>query len=229
MKNILILDTETALNIEQPLIYDLGFVALVNGKVVKENYLIKEVFDTYALMKSAYYVKKRPKYYALRNNGKIQPITFQKAIRLLIKFIRDNKIEVISAYNVAFDIRAIENTLRILDTELYEKGTFQKLIKQKNKKILCLWNLACDNILNTDEFRKFADNHNMKTPKGNYQTNAEVAYAFITNQPEFKEEHLALSDSEIELAIFLKVLELENPKIEFGKKGNCWRKVQVKT
>lgn len=229
MKNIMILDTETALSLEHPLVYDLGFIALVNGQVVRENYLIKEVFDTYSIMKSAYYVKKRPKYYKLRNDGMITPITFQKAIRNLIKFIKKNKIEVISAYNVSFDLRALENTLRILDSDLYEKGTFQKLVKQKNKKILCLWNLACDNLLNTDEFRQFADTHNMKTQKGNYQTNAEVAYAFITNQPEFKEEHLALSDSEIELAILQKVLEMENPKIEFGKKWNCWRKVQVKT
>lgn len=225
----MILDTETALSLEHPLIYDLGFIALVNGQVVRENYLIKEVFDTYSIMKSAYYVKKRPKYYKLRNDGLITPITFQKAIRNLIKFIKKNKIEVISAYNVSFDLRALENTLRILDSELYEKKTFQKLIKQKNKKILCLWNLACDNLLNTDEFRQFADTHNMKTEKGNYQTNAEVAYAFITNQPNFEEEHLALSDSEIELAILQKVLEMKNPKIEFGKKGSCWRKVQVKT
>ena len=228
MKNILILDTETTLGLDFPLVYDLGLIAIVGDKVIKENYLIKEVFDTYSLMRSAYYKEKRPKYETLRNENKIEPISFQKVIRKVIKFIRENKIDTISAYNVAFDIRALENTLRLLDSDLYEKGTFQKLLEQKNKKILCLWNLACDNLLNTDDYRQFADLHNFISPKGNYRTNAEVTYAYITNQPNFEEEHLALSDSEIEYAILTKVLELENPKIEFGKKGSCWRKVQVK-
>lgn len=228
MKNILILDTETTLDIKSPLIYDLAFIALVNGVVIKENYLIKEVFNTIPLMDTAYYKNKRPKYFKLKRDNKIEPISFQKAIRKLMKFIKKNRIEIIGAYNIAFDIRAINNTCRILDSELFEKNTFNKLIEQKNKKVLCLWHLACCNLLNTDDYRNFAEQHQFKSTKGNFETNAEVAYAFIKNQPKFIEDHLALSDCEIEMEIYEHIMKLEKPKIEFGKKYGSWRKVQVK-
>lgn len=226
MKNTLILDTETTLDIKSPLVYDLGFIGVINGKVEKFNFLIKEVFDTQPLMESAYYKEKKPKYWALRKSNKIETTSFQKAFKFMIDYIRKNKIETISAYNIAFDIRAINNTLRLLDSATFEKDVWNKLLAQKNKKVLCIWNLSCDNLLNTKEYKEFADNHNFKSPKGNYLTNAEVAYSYITQNPKFKEKHMALSDSEIELEILQQIMQMENPKVEYGKKYGSWRKVQ---
>lgn len=226
LKNTLILDTETTLDIKSPLVYDLGFIGVVNGKVEKFNFLIKEVFDTKPLMDTAYYKEKRPKYWALRKTKRIEVVSFQKAFKFMIDYIRKNKIETISAYNIAFDIRAINNTLRLLDNNTFEKGVWNKLLEQKNKKVLCIWDLSCNNLLNTQEYKLFADTHKFKSEKGNYLTNAEVAYAYIKNEPKFKEKHMALSDSEIELEILKKIMEMPNPKIDYGKKYGSWRKVQ---
>jgi hypothetical protein len=49
--------------------------------------------------------------------------------------------------------------------------------------------------------------HQLYTESGNYSTTAEDVYRFILQDEEFVEEHTALADSEIELAILCNCVE----------------------
>ena len=48
---------------------------------------------------------------------------------------------------------------------------------------------------------EFCEEHNFLTKNGRPQATAESIYAFITNNPDYKEEHTALEDVEIETEI----------------------------
>jgi hypothetical protein len=229
--NILVFDTETTLGLYTPLIYDFGYKIITpKGEVLKEvSTLIGEVFDTRILMNSAYYVDKTKEYQRMYENGEISKTSFVKAFDTFVKDIRKYKVEMICAYNIAFDIRALNNTLKILDNRTFESKRLEKLINQKNKKLLCIWNLACETLLDTDEYREFAETHELKTEKGNFKTSAETAYAYLKNLPQFVEKHMALSDVEIEIEILLHILQNYNGNVTYGLHYGSWRKVQVKT
>lgn len=228
MKNILVLDTETTLGFGSPLIYDFGYRIIDReGTVIKEvSVLISEVFDTKALMNSAYYQEKVPMYQKMYEKGEIGKTTFVKAFKQFVSDVRKHKVEIISAYNIAFDMKALNNTLRMLDSTSYDNQVLEKLVAQKNKKVLCIWNLACETILDTDEYRTYADLHDFKSEKGNYKTSAEVAYSYIKKLPDFVEKHTALADVEIEIEILLTILNHYKGNLTYGLHYGSWKKVQ---
>lgn len=230
MKNILILDTETTLGFGSPLIYDFGYqiVSPLGIVLVKRSALVLEVFDTKDLMDKAYYSDKYESYCKLFENGLIEKLSFRKIMKRFVSDCRKHKVEIIGAYNLAFDMRAINKSLFILDNASYESKYLEKFFAQKNKKLLCIWNLSCETILNTDEYRKFADENKLVSKSGNYQTSAEVAYQYIKNMPEFVEKHMAIEDVEIETEILLHILQNYNGIITYGLHYGSWRKAQKK-
>ena len=231
MKNIVVLDTETTCGFATPLIYDFGYV-IINPKgevLLTKHFLIKEIFDTKELMDKAYYSTKVKDYRQMFADGLIQKESFKNSIKQFVADCKKHKVSVISAYNIAFDMRALNQTLRVLFNENYENGWLSKFFSQKNKKLLCIYNLACETILNTDEYREFATQNEMVSSKGNYKTNAECAYAYLTNNPQFEEKHTALEDVKIEIEILLKILSEYRGNIEYGLHYGSWRKVQVKS
>jgi hypothetical protein len=68
--------------------------------------------------------------------------------------------------------------------------------------------MANTNITQTEEYQEFCKaNGRMtkhKTPR--CRENAETLYAFLTGNPDYVEQHTALADCEIELAILLAAL-----------------------
>lgn len=230
MKNILILDTETTPNFYSPYIYDFGYqiVSPVGIVLIKRNWLISEIFESKTLMEKAHYSKKVKDYLLKLEKGEIEKITFKKAIKQFVADSKKFKVEIISAYNLAFDMKALNSTLKITYYEAFETQWLEKFLHQKNKKLLCIWNLACETILDTDEYREFAEKNEMVSDKGNYQTNAEVSYKYITNNLNFVESHTALSDVEIETDILIHILENYKGNITYGLQYASWRKVQKK-
>ena len=117
--------------------------------------------------------------------------------------------------------------MQLCYSEGQEKQILEKLINQKNKKLLCIWNLACDTFLDTDEYREFAETHSFKSEIGNYKTSAECAYAYLTDNPQFEEEHTALSDTNIEIDILLHVFKNYVGNYTYGLHYGSWKKVQI--
>lgn len=230
MKNILVLDTETTGDFKQPLIYDFGY-KIVNPKgqvLFTKNSLVREVFENKFIMDKAYYSKKVKTYEKMLLNHEIELQPFHVIIREFITMARKYKVEIISAYNLAFDITALNGTMRMCYSKGHDEQILEKLINQKNKKLLCIWNLACETILDTDEYREFATKNEKISDKGNFLTNAEVTYQYMKNDIDFKEEHTALSDVNIEIEILLHILENYSGNLTFGLHYGSWKKVQPK-
>jgi hypothetical protein len=122
---------------------------------------------------------------------------------------------------LAFDYKAINYT-----NQFFNNGD-EKLMKLIDKKtLLCIWNLACDTILDTEDYKEYATMKNFISEKGNYLTNAESCYAYLTQNEDFQEEHTALADVEIEVEILKYIVENCKSKVKYGLAYGCWKKVQ---
>lgn len=227
-KNILVFDTETTGQLGNPLIYDFGYkiIAPSGETIFSKNALVSEIFDNKSLMDKAFYSDKVASYQKKFESGEIEKDSFKILIKQFVSECKKHKVEVISAYNIAFDMRALNTTLRTTYYEAYERKWLEKFVNQKNKKIVCIWNLACETILNTDEYREFATANELISVKGNYLTNAEVSYKYITNDLNFVEKHTAIEDVEIEIQILLHILANYDGNITYGVQYGSWRKVK---
>lgn len=80
-----------------------------------------------------------------------------------------------------------------------------------------IWALACEYIMDSDEYRDFAWDEGWVTDSGKYyKTSAEVAYRFISRNREFVEAHTALDDAEIESEILASIIRKDKKKLKMG-------------
>ena len=195
---ILVLDTET-LGVADPRVYNLGWLVYdtADGKVISaRDYLIKELYDNSELMNSAYYANKIPLYEEMLADGKCRRIKWGYALRRLAREMKG--VDGIYAFNSGFDVRSIAKTC--------------ELLKSKNPTadgISDIWKgMANPIITSTREYQEFCKaNGKMtkhKTPR--CRENAETLFAYLTGNPSYVEQHTALADCEIELAILLAAL-----------------------
>ena len=221
--NILVLDTETTGDFSCPLIYDFAYIIKDKNfnEQVRRNWLVKEIWETEFFMKSAFYYSKKGIYEEMVKNGEIEILPFKDIIKIFVKDIQKYKVKTVSAYNLAFDDRAIIKTLKICASEMLEN--LQKTVENKN--LLCIWNLSCDSFMQTEEYKNFCKENNYISECGNYKTSAEIAKKFISKDIDFIESHTALSDVEIEFEILEYICNSCNGKITYGLQFSPWRKV----
>ena len=80
-----------------------------------------------------------------------------------------------------------------------------------------IWALACEYIMDSDEYRDFAWDEGWITDSGKYyKTSAEVAYRFLSRNREFVEAHTALDDAEIESEILASIIRKDKKKLKMG-------------
>ena len=80
-----------------------------------------------------------------------------------------------------------------------------------------IWALACEHIMDSDEYRDFAWEEGLLTDSGKYyKTSAEVAYRFISRNRDFEEAHTALDDAEIESEILASIIRKDKKKLKMG-------------
>jgi hypothetical protein len=219
-KNIAIIDTETAGGFGKLKIYDFGVVIMTQkGEIVAEyESLVKEVFVP-KHMATAYYSNKIECYYSmLMDTLRIRP---WDTIRDDVNTLFDkHDVGIVSAYNLAFDTRAIKAT-----TKLYSKhDSFLTTAKDT----LDLWLWSCQSLLSKKKYHKYATKHNMITPAGNVKTSAEVSYSYLHNLPNFIESHTALDDCYIEADIAKTLLKRRVKKPLNEPFGMPWRLAQAK-
>ena len=77
------------------------------------------------------------------------------------------------------------------------------------------------------KYHKFCTDNGFVSKSGNISTSAETVYRFLTNNPDFEEEHKGLEDVEIEVKIFAECIK---KKKRMNRKINraCWRLAQRK-
>ena len=218
----LVLDTETAGTLEAPLVYDIAWQVSDDdySPIIAKRYLVREVFYGMAeKMQTAYYAEKLPQYHEEIAKGlEVRPF-----VEIMEEFANDckqYKIKRAWAYNMAFDRKALNNTVRVLS------NGFRKFFFPYGLKLSCIWAYACTTILNRPSYFKAAIAHNWFSESGNVKTNAEKAFAYLTKNPEFVEAHTALEDVRIENYILSRCAAVHTK----GKKArkpsrNCWQGV----
>lgn len=199
MKNLMVLDTET-INIDKPFVYDIGYIVYnpqTSRVMVKRNYLVKEIWNNKVLFATSYFADKRPLYEKLIKQGKIKVKPFNWIMRRMAKDMRKCDIGFMYAYNAPFDTKVFN----------FNTNWFKIENPLERVKILDIVPYVHKVIGFTEIYKEFCERHQLFTESGNYSANAENVTRFLTCDTDFKEDHTALADCEIELKILLHCID----------------------
>lgn len=194
----LVLDTETANSLEDPLVYDMGW-AIVDkyGNVYKtESFVNREIFFEEAeLMQNSYYAHKLPLYYKRIANGETKVANWNTIRKTLWQDIADYGIKEVVAHNARFDYRSTSLTQRWLTKSKY------RYFLPYGIEVWDTLKMARDVIGKMPTYRKWCEVNNYLCKNGSLRFTAEILYRFISGKEEFDEEHTGLSDVLIEKEI----------------------------
>ena len=191
---IMVLDTETcdlAGNV-----YDVGYVIMNKaGEIaIERNWLVREIFTDAEKMMGAFYARKLFEHYAEAiQNGYVELADWADIIQGMRDDIAYYRVNVLSAYNLAFDRRVMRQTHKLLGDG---QPIFQSDVRQ-----LDIWRFACEAKLNSATYKQLAQDMNWVSEAGNLRTGAEYAYRFCRGDWGFIENHTALDDAVIESEI----------------------------
>lgn len=220
----LMADIETANHAEDALAYDVG-LAIVDryGNVyARFSLIIVEIFEGEAdLMTSAYYAHKIPEYLEGIARGEREVVTLYEARELVHNLCKFYNVKAIMAYNAYFDNSGLNRTQRYVTKSKY-RWFFPYGIP-----VHCVWHMACQTICSQKKYYDFCHENGFVSKSGNIQTSAEVVYRFLTNNPNFEEEHKGLEDVLIETAIFAECVK-KHKKMNRNINRACWRIPQRK-
>ena len=218
-KYFMVLDVETTNNdmtskFNDGLVYDIGFgIYDKQGNTYCErSYCVKEIFNDKNLMNSAYYKEKLPKYYEELKQGKREIKTALQTRKIIKQAIEYFNIKEVYAYNANFDNTTLNNTIR------YITSSFVRWFLPYGINVCCIWNIACQ-VLGTQKTFQF---ENIRNENGNLKTSAERMFAYISQNEEFEEEHIGISDVRIEKEILIRCLK-SHKKIDKNINRACWR------
>lgn len=222
LESICVTDVETANDTTDALTYDVSVrMTDTQGNIWDERaYVIRDIFiNERDLMKEAYYAEKMPEYSEDIRRGKRSMIDFMDMRSDILNLMKAYDCHTIAAYNCNFDRNALNTTLRFLTKSKY------RWFFPYNTKFICIWNMACNSICQTSEYKSFAELNRYYSNHGkNYKATAETVYAFLTNNANFNEEHKGIEDVRIEHEIMKECLRMNN---EFmGINRGCWNKVK---
>jgi len=213
---ILTLDTETA-DLSGN-VYDVGYIIhdRAGNELARFNALVEEIFTDAKIMMGAFYAKKLFSHYApMLDRGEVKMQSWQFIIDRLRSDIELYNVSTIAAYNIGFDMRAMNNTHRSL--------TDESKVLESPCKILDIWQFACEVKLNNRNYKRVAESLGWVSPKGNIKTGAEFAYRFCSGDHGFIEDHTALSDCVIEVEILRQCFATKKT-IPYGKYNQApWR------
>lgn len=187
-----ILDTETRGGAAKPEgIYNLGGKIIDNtGKTYATfNYLVAQYFET--IIEKAHYGKQNfNRYQEMLDAGEITMVSSEKeAIANVNSLLSFYNVPWILAYNSAFDLT---------------KTACCQLVE--GRQFIDIYQAAYEIFMHRPSYKRFCLENNLKTKTGRPAQSVEAMYAFLTNDPTFKEEHTAFSDASQEAKIFLACL-----------------------
>lgn len=192
---IVVLDTETANDLDNPLVYDIGW-AIVDkwGTVYRSrSFVNREIFFLEKdLMQSSYYAEKLPIYYKRIARGETVVANWHTIKKILWQDMADFETKIVSAHNARFDYKSTTTTQRWLTKSAY------RYFFPKDTEIWDTLKMARDVIGKMPTYRKWCELNNYICKNGQLKMTAEILYRFISGQEEFDEEHTGLSDVLIE-------------------------------
>ena len=191
-KTILLLDTETT-SLKDG-VYDIGYIITdKQGRIRQErNWLVEEIFTDAKQMMGAFYAKKLFTHYApMLQNGEIRLTPWLEIIETLRQDCIEYGVNIVSAYNLAFDMRVMKGT----HTQL---GHTDKILPHAMDK-LCIWKFAKVTKCAQKLYYQTAQQQRWRSKTGKSMgTTAEQVYRYISGNWDAIEDHTALSDCFIE-------------------------------
>jgi hypothetical protein len=199
------LDTETVGGIDTPKgFYNVGVVIHDReGNIFATTSLL--VMEFYEEIKNDDYAKKNFHLYAERlARGEISAVaTEAEALNIVRNLLRFYNVRYICAYNSAFDLT------KTICRELADEFEF-----------IDLWLMALQTICHQKHYAQFCRANGYKSKGGKTcATSAESVYAYISGNGEYNEEHTALADALIEMAIFVRCVKTHK---HYTKNVHCW-------
>ena len=223
-EKFIILDVETANDIPDTMVYDLGLIVADRNKNVYERkgFVIKDIFtDEKDLMKECYYKDKLPLYDERLKSKELKEVTLFTARREIAKLINKYNIKTVYAYNASFDRNALNTTQRFLTKSKY------RWFLPYGVKFNCIWHMACQTICQKIDYIYFCIKNECVSPKGFMSTNAKTVYKYLTKNADFEEEHTGLADVMIELEILAETLKYHEKVNQYIYRG-CYHLPQKK-
>ena len=188
------LDTETVGGASAPTgMYNLGCtIHDRNGNIFATcSLLVMEHYDEIA--KDDYAKKNFPIYAERLSRGEITAVaTEAEALSVVRNLCHFYGVRYVMAYNSAFDFT------KTICRELLDEFEF-----------IDLYLMALQTITHQRGFERFCHEHEFISRSGKTcATSAEAVYAYITKNPDYIEEHTALADALIEMAIFVRCMKM---------------------
>ena len=207
------IDTETTNNIDDPIVYDIGFAVVDRtGKVYEtHSYAIADVILDDEMMSTAYYAEKLPQYWEEIQNGKRLLRKIKTVKMILADVCKQYNIQVVVAHNARFDYRSLNLTQRYITSSKY-RYFFPYGIK--------IWDtlkMSREVLKENEDYAQFCTDNGYITKNNQKRFTAEILYRFITGDNEFIEKHKGLDDVLIEKDIFAYCLR-KRPEIN----GALW-------
>lgn len=212
-EKFIVIDTETANSIDDPIVYDIGFAVVDRtGKVYEtHSYAIADVILDNEMMSTAYYVEKLPQYWEEIKNRKRLLCRFKTVKMIFADVCKQYDIKAIVAHNARFDYRSLNLTQRYITSSKY-RYFFPYGIK--------IWDtlkMSREVLKENEDYAQFCEDNDYITKNNQKRFTAEILYRFITGDNEFIEKHKGLDDVLIEKDIFAYCLN-KNPEIN----GALW-------
>ena len=209
--NIVVFDTETT-NLEKPFCYNIGYVIVDTDSkqiVLEREFVVEQVWHNPMLFTTAYYADKRELYVSRMKARKIVMDKFGYVCQQMIRDFKAYEIAFAYAFNSPFDTKVFE----------WNCEWFKCNNPFDNIEILDIRGCVHEFIAKTKSFQDFCERQERFTESGNYSTTAETLFQYLSGEIDFEEEHTALADSLIEMAIFVECLKTHK---RFSKNVHCW-------
>ena len=206
-KYIAVVDTETAngfmengkINLFYSLVYDYGYIIRdkAGNILVARSFAIAEIFLDKELMSSAYYAEKIPQYWEEIESGKRQLVKFSTMRKIFLADCKKYNVSTVTAHNANFDVRALNNTIRLLT------GSNCRYFFPRKFEIWDTLKMSRDVFGQLKGYRNYCvDNNYMtkhKVPQ--IRCTAEILYKYISGNDDFIEQHKGIDDVLIESEI----------------------------
>ena len=203
-------DTETLGGASHPEgVYNLGgLIHDREGNIFASfNLIIAEHYNK--ILEKSYYGKSTfHRYQEMLESGNATMVaTEQEAIELVANLLNLYNVKYIMAYNTDFDLRRTD--CKIL---------------AENRQFIDIYQMATEIITPRPTYNKYCQANQFLTKNGNPQAKVETVYGYLTNNPQFVEEHTAFSDASQEMEIFLKCVKAHKSYTKNKHKNSDWAK-----
>lgn len=201
--NRIVLDTETANTIEEPIAYDIGWAVIdENGAVVKtESYAVAEIFLDKELMALAYFAEKIPQYWEEIKNGNRKLARLSTIYRAFRTDCVTFNVTECFAHNANFDDRALKYTQRFIS------GSRYRYFIPYGITLNCTLEMSRRTIANDEDYIRFCKDNDYITKNNRPRLTAEIIYRFLSGNDNFTEAHKGIDDVLIEKDILMECLK----------------------